>query len=104
VEELTIGYYDQDPLDWQDVDHTQWLEIFRPFIAVQSLDIYGLEEPITPALQELTGTRVMEVLPALRTLGVKDPDESGSVRQALEPFIAARHLSNHPVTVHKGEC
>jgi hypothetical protein len=103
VEELKIWSYDQDPLDWQDVDHTQWLEIFRPFIAVQSLDICSLEEPITPALQELTGARVLEVLPALHTLGVKDPDESGSVRQALEPFITARHLSNHPVTVCKGK-
>ena len=103
VEELVVEYGDQDPLDWQDVDHTQWLELFRPFIAVQRLDICGLEEPIAPALRELTGARVMEVLPALRTLGVIDPDSSGSVRQALKPFITARHLSNHPVTVCKGK-
>ena len=103
VEEFVIFSYVQDPLDWQDVDHTQWLELFRPFIAVQRLNIYGLEEAIAPALRELTGARVMEVLPALRTLGVKGPYLSGSVRQALEPFITARHLSNHPVTFCKGE-
>jgi hypothetical protein len=103
VEELVISCYNQDPLDWQDVDHTQWLELFRPFIAVQHLDICGLEELIAPALRELTGARVMEVLPALRTLGVIDPGSSGSVRQALQPFITARNLSNHPVTVLKGK-
>jgi hypothetical protein len=103
VEELVISCNNQDPLDWQDVDHTQWLELFRPFIAVQSLHICRLEEPIAPALRELTGARVMEVLPALRTLGVIDPGSSGSVRQALQPFITARNLSNHPVTVLKGK-
>jgi hypothetical protein len=81
------------------LDHTQWLEIFRPFIAVQSLDIFDLDELIAPALQELTGERVMEVLPALGRIGVPDRDPPGSVRQVLEPFITARQLANRPVTV-----
>jgi hypothetical protein len=82
-----------------DLDHTQWLEIFRPFIAVQSLHIRHLDGLVALALQELTGESVMEVLPALRSLVVTDPDPSGSVRQVLEPFITARQLSNQPVTV-----
>jgi alkyl hydroperoxide reductase subunit AhpC len=73
------------------------LEIFRPFIAVQSLHVHDLYEIIVPTLQELTGVRAMEVLPALRSLFVIDRD---SVRQAIEPFITARHLSNQPVTIH----
>jgi hypothetical protein len=102
VERLDIECEGIDPLDWQDdLDHAQWLEIFRPFISVQSLYIRGLDELIVPALQELTGVRVMEVLPALRSLFVTDPDPSGSVRQAIEPFISARHLSNHPITVRQ---
>jgi hypothetical protein len=101
VERLNIECRDIDPLD--DVDHMQWLEIFRPFIAVQSLHIGGLNGFIAPALRELTGVRVMEVLPALHSLFVTDPDPSGSVRQAIEPFITARQLSNRPVTVHRWE-
>ncbi|KAI0249436.1 hypothetical protein BJV78DRAFT_1354257 [Lactifluus subvellereus] len=62
----------------------------------------GLDELIAPALQELTGVRVMEVLPALHNLFVMDPHPSGSARQAIEPFITARQLSNQPVTVHWG--
>ncbi|KAI0247873.1 hypothetical protein BJV78DRAFT_1355289 [Lactifluus subvellereus] len=95
VERLDIGCQVIDRLGWQDdVDYTQWLEIFRPFIAVQSLHIFSLDEFIAPVLQELTG--VTEVLPALRSLFLTDPDSS---REAIEPFITARHLSNQPVTV-----
>ena len=104
VERLDIDHDGVDLLNWQDdVDHTQWLEIFRPFIGVQSLHIYGLDGLIAPALQELTGVRVMEVLPALCSLFVTDLDPSGSVRQAIEPFISARRASGQPVTVHRWE-
>ncbi|KAI0247758.1 hypothetical protein BJV78DRAFT_1355312 [Lactifluus subvellereus] len=102
VERLDIQCDVIDPLDGQDnVDYRQWLEIFRPFIAVQSLHILGLDELVAPALQELTGVRVMEVLPALRSFFLTDPDPSGSVRKVIEPFITARHLSNQPVTIHR---
>ncbi|KAI0247868.1 hypothetical protein BJV78DRAFT_1156917 [Lactifluus subvellereus] len=104
VERLDIECDVTDPLDRQDdMDYRQWLEIFRPFIAVQSLHIPRLDRLIAPALQELTGVRVMEVLPALRSLFLTDPDPSGSVRKAIGPFITARHLSNQPVTVHRWE-
>jgi hypothetical protein len=100
VKWLDIFCEDIDPLGLQyDLDHTQWLEIFRPFIAVKILQIRGLDELIAPALQELTGERVMEVLPGLRSLFVTDWEPSGSVREAIEPFITARQLSNQPVTV-----
>ena len=101
VERLDIEGNATGPLDWKDyMDHTQWLELFRPFIAMQDLHILGLGGLIAPALQELTGVRVMEVLPALRSLFLTGPDPSGSVRQAIEPFITARQLSNQPVAVH----
>ena len=94
-----VGYL--PPSDQQDdVDHTQWLEIFRPFIAVQSLHIRGLDALIAPALRELTWVRAMEVLPALCSLFVTDPDTATVVRHAIGPFITARQLSNQPVTVH----
>jgi hypothetical protein len=75
-----------------DMDHTQWLELFRPFTSVQTLVISsGLDSLIAAALKELTGDSVMEALPALRTLSVSDPNI------LFEPFITARGLSGHPV-------
>ena len=106
VEQLDIECNRINPLDLQDdVDDTDWLDIFHPFISVQSLDIRDLDVLIAPALQDLTGERVMEVLPALRSLVVTDSssDPSGSVRHAIEPFITARHLFYRPVAVHRLE-
>ena len=72
-----------DPLDWQDdVDHTQWLEMFRPFVAVHSLHILSLDEFIAPTLQG--GGESWKCYTAPRGLFVMDPDPSGSVRQVIE--------------------
>jgi hypothetical protein len=82
-------------------DYPQWLELFRHFIAVQSLDIDGLDMHIALALQELTGHRAMEVLPALRNLSFLTVRvDHNPVQEALHPFITARQLTNHPVTVN----
>jgi hypothetical protein len=78
-----------------------WLDIFRPFIAVQSLRV--TEErwrAIAPVLRDLTGERVMEVLPNLRTLVFGEFQPCPSITAAFEPFIAARQLSGHPVATH----
>ncbi|KAI0251550.1 hypothetical protein BJV78DRAFT_427974 [Lactifluus subvellereus] len=52
---------------WQgDMDNTQWLELFYPFIAMRSLRIsYGMWPLIVPALQQLTREFSTEVLPSL---------------------------------------
>ena len=47
-----------------------------PYIAVQILHLLGLDGLIAPALPELAGVRVMEVLPALRSLFVTEGHES----------------------------
>ena len=101
VKHLSITTGDPSPgSTWQvDMEHTQWLELFRPFTAVQTLKISHKVKPlIVLALQELTGERVMEVLPALVSLNLEY--QSGSEQQAMEPFIAARQHSDHHVTVH----
>ncbi|KAH9963432.1 hypothetical protein BGW80DRAFT_850444 [Lactifluus volemus] len=90
VEECNMGWTQKRLED--DMDDTQWLELFRPFTSVQGLKLLsGLDSLIAPALNELTGDWVMEVLPALRTLSVTTPNV------LLTPFITARQLSNHPV-------
>jgi hypothetical protein len=77
VERVDIECEDIGPLNWQDdVDHTQWLEFSRPYIRISLSDLLGLDGLIAPALPELTGVRVMEVLPALRSLFVTEDHES----------------------------
>ena len=40
-----------------------------------------------------------EVLPALQSLFLEEINSSGPVREAVEKFVAARHLAGHPITV-----
>jgi len=87
---------------WQDMDPTQWLELFRPFVAVQSLCISKTLVPlIASALRTLTGERATEVLPELRTLFLQDPQQAGSVMQNIMAFVTMRQLSGHPVAIEQ---
>jgi len=90
--------------EWQDnMDTMQWLELFDPFIAVQSLHVSEELEPVVaPVLQELTGRRSADVLPALRTIVLEG--QYRSVREVIETFIAPggpRQLSDHPAVVQR---
>ena len=88
------------PESQDDMEDTQWLELLRPFTSVKDLDLSEASVPfIAPALQELSGERVTEVLPALQNL-FTGPMPSGPVKEAIGKFIAARQLSGCPVTVH----
>jgi hypothetical protein len=87
---------------WQyDIENTQWLEFFHPFISVKNL--YASKEfaqCIAPALQELVRGRVTEVLlPALESLFLEELEPSGPVQEAIGQFIAARRLSGHPISI-----
>ncbi|KAI0292166.1 hypothetical protein BC826DRAFT_454325 [Russula brevipes] len=79
---------------------TQFLEIFRLFPATRSLYVHKHLVPlIAPALQELIGARTTEVLPNLRDLFLGRTVTSGSVREAIRPFVDARRLSGRPIVV-----
>ncbi|KAH9966442.1 hypothetical protein BC827DRAFT_1373773 [Russula dissimulans] len=85
-----------------DMDPMQWLELFHPFIAVQSLRVTkDLVPLVAPALQDLIGDRAAEVLPPLRNLLVEGEglEPSGSLWEAMQPFVTARQLSDHPVAI-----
>ena len=56
---------------------------------------------IAPALQELVGIKVTEVLPALQTLFLEGPLPSGLFQDNIEQFVAARQLSGHPIAVSR---
>ena len=87
--------------EWlDDLDSAQWLELFDPFTAVQSLHVSEELQPlIAPAFRGLTGRRAAEMLPALRTLFLEGFQPHDSVSDAIEPFTDSRKLSDRPVAV-----
>jgi len=89
-------------LEWQsDMEDTQWLELLHPFFSVKDLRLcIDSVLFVAPALQELSGERVTEVLPALENLFLEERLPSGPVKEAIQKFIATRQLSGCPVTVH----
>ena len=97
---LIEGEFTQRPLPWQDdIDNGQWLEIFRPFTAVKYLYISSeFMRHATPALQELIGERVAEVLPALLTLFLEEIP-SGPFEEAMGQLFAARELVGRPIAL-----
>jgi hypothetical protein len=90
--------------DDPDMDSSQWLELFRLFVAAQSLHVSEiLASPVARALQDLTGQTAMEVLPVLRRLFVEGLRPSGPVHEAMKSFTTARQLSDQPVVVQQWE-
>jgi hypothetical protein len=83
------------PPHWQeDVENIQWLELFHPFSTVKSLSLSKEFTPrVVPALQELSGERIMEVLPALQSIFLRGSSLSGPAKEALAQFLTARQLS-----------
>jgi len=91
--------WEYDSREWENnVQNGQWLQLLHPFTAVKDLYISKRIVPfIAPALQELVGERVTETLPALECLFLEGLRASGSVTDAIRPFVAARQLSTHPI-------
>ena len=73
---------------------TEWLELFHPFTAVQGLRVVGsLERFVVAVLQDLTGERTTDALPALRNLSL---GIFGSSRAEKNALVTARRLLGHP--------
>ena len=106
VEQLEISQ-SSSGLEWKydpDMDSSQWLELFRLFVAARSLYVSGrLVSPVTRALQDLTGQMATEVLPVLQALFLKGFQSSGPVHEAMKSFITARQLSHQPVVIQRWE-
>jgi hypothetical protein len=105
VEQLEISQDCQANIEWidnPDMDSSLWLELFHLFIAVQDLRVSEkLVPPIAAAMQELTGERAVEVLPALRSLSLEGLGATGPVQQGIRSFVASRQQSDHPVAVQR---
>ena len=88
----------EEPTD--DMESTPWLELLHSFVAVKDLYLSNhLVWHIALALLELTDESVTEVLPALRQVFVDGLGPSRPIWQVFAPFITARQLSGHPVTL-----
>jgi hypothetical protein len=55
---------------------------------------------VAPALEDLAGESVTEVLPVLENIFLESRQPSESVKKAIRKFISTRRLEGRPVTVH----
>ena len=105
VESLYIykGYGLQS--DWEDeirIENTEWLDLLRPYTAVENL---YLSEEFVPgvmrALQESAGGRTTVVLPTLRTVSLEGFYQylPGPVKEDIWQFITTRQFSGCPCAV-----
>jgi len=96
LEKLRIREY-----HWgDDMESARCLEFLYPFTGLKDLYLTdGIAQRVMRALQELSGERAAEVLPALRNLFVDESIEH--IQEAIGPFVAARQLSGgHPVAIN----
>jgi hypothetical protein len=90
-----------NPRKWEDdVENIQWLELLSLFPSLEDLVISEKTfRLVAPALDELAGDSVMEVLPALQNIFVQGSQSSKPNKKDIGRFISTRHLFGHPVTV-----
>jgi hypothetical protein len=99
VEDLGIDHF--QPV-WKNdvVENTLWLGLFVPFTGVKDLYLCKEFAPgIAVALQELVGDRITEVLPSLQNIFFERLEPSGPFQENIRKFVAARQLSDHPITI-----
>jgi hypothetical protein len=101
VEHLYIYEPEYFSSQWQDdIESTQWQELFHPFIAVKNLYVSKtFAQSIAPALQEIVVERATEVLPVLESLFLEERQSSGPIQESIKQFVAERQLLGHPVVI-----
>ena len=105
LEDLYIYEYPDSPPDWKDnIENMLWLKLLLPYSSVKNLYLAKkFAEYIAPVLQELIGGGTTEVLPALENIFLEGLGAFGTIPDGIVKFIAARELSDHPVTVFPWE-
>jgi F-box-like len=84
------------------IDPTQWLDLFRPFQGVKTLEVTdSLALNIASALEHATGRMNQDVFPVLCDLRLNRSRESLSA--SIEKFTVARLHSGRPISVHYRE-
>ena len=101
VEDFYIVHLYDQPVQKDDaIENTQWLQLLLPFVAAKNLYLSKEFAPgIAAALKELVGGMITEVLPTLQNIFVEDLESSGPFQKSIGQFVAARQLTDHPVTI-----
>jgi hypothetical protein len=82
------------------VVNTGWLAFFHKFTGVKYLYLSNVFAPkIAPALQELVGGRITEVLPTLQNIFLEKQPLGRGIPEGIGKFIAARQLSGRPISI-----
>ena len=97
VQSLSIKKDRNLPTGEEDVDSTQWLELFQPFTHVTQ--VYVWEKELVPGIVQALATEDMAagVLPELSALYLSGYRASPSVAKAAQQFVDARELSGRAV-------
>ena len=102
LEDLYIYENTNSPPDWKgSIENTLWLELLSPFTTVKNLYLsenFALR--IAPVMQELVGDRTTEAFPTLENIFLEGLQPSGPLQEGIAKFVAARQLSDHPITVY----
>jgi hypothetical protein len=93
VRELSIFGFSGTPTGEEDVDSTQWLELFQLFTHVKFVDVF--ETQFIPGIVEalVAGDMAAGVFPELSWLRLRGYLKFPSVASAAEEFVATRRLS-----------
>jgi F-box-like len=86
---------------WEDdMEDVQWLELLCLFPSLKDLVLSGKSfRLLTPALNELNGESITEVLPALQNIIIQGPQSSEADNKAIGKFIATRQFLGIPITI-----
>ena len=105
MENLYIHENRYSPDNWtDDIENSEWLDLLLPFTAVKNLYVSKQFTPhIARALQEPTGGRTTEVLPALQNVLLEGFQPSEPVHEGIRQFVSARQLSSRPVAISAWE-
>lgn len=83
-----------------DIGSSLWRELLQLFTAVKDLYLCPeITSRIALVMRELVGESVIELLPILQNLFLKELRPTGLVPEGIEQFVAARQLASHPVSV-----
>ncbi len=93
-------HIDGNPISGLSHADIEWLDLLRPFTAVKNLYLSEFSSPrIALVLQELTGERTTEVLPALQNVFLEGSSPIVNCPEGIARFISARQLTNLPIAI-----
>jgi len=98
VAKLTFITHLEMPTGREDVDPTQWLELFQLFTHVREIHVF---EQLVPDIVHALSMETMDigVLPELASLSLNGYRKSPSVAKAAEEFVATRRVSGRAVSL-----